>query len=70
MNTNSKYKYDDGYMYEATLGNILSSIHEKVKQHWDWKKSVAYKKSVYMAPYNCLWQNNFWKNNIATLFLF
>ena len=26
---------------------IWSSIHEKVKQHWDWvKKNLAYKKSV------------------------
>ena len=25
----------------------LSSIHEKVKQHWNWvEKSAAYKKSV------------------------
>ena len=32
------------------LSNIWSSIHEKVKQHWGWvgKKSVAYKKSVYL----------------------
>ena len=30
------------------LSNILSSIHEKAKQHWGWvEKSVAYKKSVY-----------------------
>ena len=29
------------------LSNIWSSIHEKVKQHWDWveKKNVANKKS-------------------------
>ena len=29
------------------LRNIWSSIHEKVKQHWDWvdKKSIAYKKA-------------------------
>ena len=27
------------------LRNIWSSIHEKVKQHWDWvEKSVTYKK--------------------------
>ena len=31
-----------------TLSNIWSSIHEKVKQHWEaeLKKSVAYKKGV------------------------
>ena len=29
------------------LSNIWNSIHEKVKQLWDWvKKSVAYKKSL------------------------
>ena len=32
------------------LGNILSSIHEKVKQNWGWvEKRIAYKKSVYTA---------------------
>ena len=30
------------------LSNIWSSIHEEVKQHWNWiNKIVAYKKSVY-----------------------
>ena len=29
------------------LSNIWSSIHEKVKQHWNWvEKNVAYKKSL------------------------
>ena len=32
------------------LSNILSSIHEKVKQNWGWvEKRIAYKKSVYTA---------------------
>ena len=32
------------------LSNICRSIHEKVKQHWDWvEKSVAYKKSMYLV---------------------
>ena len=32
------------------VSNIWHWIHEKAKQHWGWveKKSVAYKKSVYM----------------------
>ena len=30
------------------LSNIWSSIHEEVKQHWNWvNKMVAHKKSVY-----------------------
>ena len=34
------------------LSNILSSIHEKIKQHWDWvKKSFAFKKSVYCTKF-------------------
>ena len=34
------------------LSNIWSSIHEKVKQHWGWaKKSVAYKKNVYLSRF-------------------
>ena len=40
------------------LSNILSSIHEKVKQHWDWvekkcvypEKKRYYKKSMYILP--------------------
>ena len=32
------------------LSDIWSLVHEKVKQHWVWvKKSVAYKKSVYLT---------------------
>ena len=34
------------------LSNIWSSIHGKVKQHWDWdEKSVAYKKACILEVY-------------------
>ena len=50
MNIKKRYRYDinrpsSRYGYKS---NILSSIEQKVKQHWGWvEKSVAYKKSVY-----------------------
>ena len=50
MNIRKRYRYDinrpsSRYGYKS---NILSSIDQKVKQHWGWvEKSVAYKKSVY-----------------------
>ena len=38
--------YYDAYMY----CNIWRSVHEKVKQHWDWvEKSIAYKKKRGMS---------------------
>ena len=48
----TKYKTCIGIMIviciKQHLSNILSSIHEKVKQHWGWvEKIVAYKKRVY-----------------------
>ena len=49
------------------LSNIWSSIHEKVKQHWDWveKKLCLIKKRVYHVPpildpfqlSSCIWDN-------------
>ena len=57
------------------LSNIWSSVHEKVKQHWDWvKKSVAYKKSKYQnLVFNgrvfinefCYWQD--WREELFSL---
>ena len=36
---------DDTNMFKQHLSNIWSSVHEKVKQHWELvEKSVAYKK--------------------------
>ena len=35
------------------LSNIWTSVHDKVKQHWDWveKKNVTYKKSMYFLTF-------------------
>ena len=37
------------------LNNVWSSSHEKVKQYWVWeeKKSVTYKKSMYIIHQRC-----------------
>ena len=44
---NNKMSRDSlGICIKQHLSNIWNSIHEKVKQHWDWvEKSISYKKA-------------------------